>query len=201
MFLKDSNGNAVDDTDGFKNNFNCYRVDGAKTNGLKILPPENYFGDLTGIGITITSSFSGDYVDTSSNLAPITGTVSEDPVDITGDLTGLEFTNSTVDGSDHQVALNNVTFSIADAGAVASADAKIEVKAADGVSAISGVTIDSTAASGVTVTESPTGTWTVTGASTLSDLQTAVQALKVIGPQDYSGDINVTVSASCREWC
>ena len=45
---------------------------------------------------------------------------------------------SSVDGSDHQVALNNVTFSIADAGAVASADAKIEVKARDGVSAISG---------------------------------------------------------------
>ena len=51
----------------------------------------------------------------------------------------------------------------------------------------------------MTVTESPTGTWTVTGASTLSDLQTAVQALKVIGPQDYSGDINVTVSARAAE--
>ena len=69
--------------------------------------------------------------------------VSEEPVvSIGGDLTGLEFTNSSVDGSDHQVALSNVTFSIADAGAVASADAKIEVKAPDGVSAISGVTID-----------------------------------------------------------
>ena len=55
------------------------------------------------------------------------------------------------------------------------------------------------AASGVTVTESPTGTWTVTGASTLSDLQTAVQALKVVGPQDFSGDINVTVSARAAE--
>ena len=34
--------------------------------------------------------------------------------------------------------------------------------------------------------------------STVS-LQTAVQAMKVIGPQDYSGDINVTVSARAAE--
>ena len=55
--------------------------------------------------------------------------VSEEPVVRLVALTGLEFTNSTVDGSDHQVA--NTTFSIADASVYA--DAKIEVKAADGV--------------------------------------------------------------------
>ena len=163
---------------------------------------KNYFGDIV-LGVTATTRDGTSTASANQNITISFAAVSEEPVvSIGGDLTGLEFTNSTVDGSDHQVALNNVTFSIADAGAVASADAKIEVKAADGVSAISGVTIDSTAASGVTVTESPTGTWTVTGASTLSDLQTAVQALKVIGPQDYSGDINVTVRCeSCREWC
>ena len=37
------------------------------------------------------------------------------------------------------------------------------------------------------------------GASTFSELQTAIQAMKVIGPQDYSGDINVTVSARAAE--
>ena len=83
------------------------------------------------------------------------GPVSEEPVvSIDGDLTGLEFTNSTVDGSDHQVALNNVTFSIADAGAVVSAKAQIIVKAADGVSRIENVSIDATSnaiPAGVTV--------------------------------------------------
>ena len=50
----------------------------AKADGLKILPPENYFGDLTGIGITITSQdFSGDYVDTATSYNNKSRPVSE----------------------------------------------------------------------------------------------------------------------------
>ena len=91
---------------------------------------------------------------------------------------------------DHQVALSNVSFSIADAGAVVSAKAQIIVKAADGVSRIEDVSIDATSnaiPAGVTVGNKTTITlndvnydmWEVQGASSLSDLQTAVQALKI----------------------
>ena len=112
--------------------------------GIKLQPPENYFTDAMSAWsdrpqhvmepVRLLKSEHNYF-----NFAP----VSEEPVvSIGGDLTGLEFTNSNVDGSDHQVALSNVTFSIADAGAVASADAKIEVKAADGVVLFQGYQID-----------------------------------------------------------
>jgi hypothetical protein len=144
---------------------------------------------------------SGDYVDVVNNPGTVSlSAVSEEPVvDISGDLSGTEDTTTSMASSDG-VALTNVTLSIADAEAVATADGKILI-ANTNDSALSGVDINTTGLTdgGITVSSSGTGEWTVTGATSVSQLQSAIQQLKVVGPEDYAGAMKVTVSARAAE--
>jgi hypothetical protein len=201
--LQDANGNAIGDTDGFgTTTLSSAELASAKANGLKIMPPANYFGNLENIAITVTSQdFSGDYVDVVNNPGTVSlSAVSEEPVvDISGDLSGTEDTTTSMASSDG-VALTNVTLSIADAEAVATADGKILI-ANTNDSALSGVDINTTGLTdgGITVSSSGTGEWTVTGATSVSQLQSAIQQLKVVGPEDYAGAMKVTVSARAAE--
>ena len=91
---QDANGNAIGDTDGFgTTTLSSAELASAKANGLKIMPPANYFGNLENIAITVTSQdFSGDYVDVVNNLNPSLSAVSEEPVVDIADLSGAEDT-------------------------------------------------------------------------------------------------------------
>ena len=110
-------------------------------------------------------------------------------------MSGTEDTTADTASSDG-VALTNVTLSIADSEAVATADGKILI-ANTNDSALSGVRINTTGLTdgGITVSASGNaGEWTVTGATSVSQLQSAIQQLKVVGPEDYAGAMKVTVS-------
>ena len=94
-----------------------------------------------------------------------------------------------------------MTLSIADSEAVATADGKILI-ANTNDSALSGVGINTTAVTDDGISVSPSGNageWTVTGATSVSQLQSAIQQLKVVGPEDYAGAMKVTVSARAAE--
>ena len=204
IVLQDASGNAIGDTDGLgTTTLTSTELTSAKANGLKIMPPANFFGNIENVAITVTSQdLSGDYVDVVNNLGTVSlSAVSEEPdVDISGDLSGTEDTTADTASGDG-VALTNVTLSIADSEAVATADGKILI-ANTNDSALSGVRINTTGLTdgGITVSASGNaGEWTVTGATSVSQLQSAIQQLKVVGPEDYAGAMKVTVSARAAE--
>ena len=168
--------------------------------GVKLQPPANYFGDIA-VGVTATTRDGTSTASSTQNLTVSFAAVSEEPVvSISGDLSGTEDTTADTASSDG-VALTNVTLSIADSEAVATADGKILI-ANTNDSALSGVRINTTGLTdgGITVSASGNaGEWTVTGATSVSQLQSAIQQLKVVGPEDYAGAMKVTVSARAAE--
>ena len=169
--------------------------------GIKLQPPANYFGDIA-IGVTATTRDGTSTASSTQSLTVSFAAVSEEPVvSISGDLSGTEDTTVADTASSDGVALTNVTLSIADSEAVATADGKILI-ANTNDSALSGVRINTTGVTdgGITVSASGNaGEWTVTGATSVSQLQSAIQQLKVIGPEDYAGAMKVTVSARAAE--
>ena len=110
--------------------------------GVKLQPPANYFGDIA-IGVTATTRDGTSTASSTQNLTVSFAAVSEEPVvSISGDLSGTEDTTADTASSDG-VALTNVTLSIADSEAVATADGKILI-ANTNDSALSGVRINTT---------------------------------------------------------